>query len=56
MRYQLAQAQEQGLAEGRAEGRNEAIIEMALKLKAQNVPAEVIASCTGLTVEKVQEL
>lgn len=60
--------QEKGRAEGRAEGRDEgivigvekgrseAILETARNFKNQNVPVEVIAACTGLTIECIQEL
>ena len=60
--------QEKGRAEGRAEGRDEgivigvekgrseAILEAARNFKNQNVPVEVIAACTGLTIECIQKL
>ena len=37
-------------------GRKEALTESARKLKAQNVPIEVISSCTGLSVEEIMAL
>ena len=46
----------QGLAEGMEKGRKEALTESARKFKAQNVPIEVISSCTGLSVEEIMAL
>ena len=64
MKFQMAKAQEQGLAagmakglaEGRAAGRKEAILETACNLKAKNVATEIIAACTGLSVDEIMEL
>lgn len=41
---------------GIEKGRKEALTESARKLKAQNVPIEVISSCTGLSVEEIMAL
>ncbi|MGN0190818.1 MAG: Rpn family recombination-promoting nuclease/putative transposase [Candidatus Cryptobacteroides sp.] len=45
-----------GRAEGRAEGANESRIETARNLKANGVGAELIAKCTGLSLEDVLAL
>lgn len=42
----------EGLAEGRAEGRAEA----ARKMKADNMPVELISKYTGLTAEEIEQL
>lgn len=41
---------------GIEKGRKEALTESARKFKAQNVPIEVISSCTGLSVEEIMAL
>lgn len=50
----------EGLAEGRAEGRAEGekmkAIESARKMKADNLPVEVISKYTGLTAEEIETL
>ena len=50
---------EEGIVEGRKEGREEGAmnkaIETAKKLKDNGVDIELIAKCTGLTVEQVKE-
>ncbi|MBQ7017631.1 MAG: PD-(D/E)XK nuclease family transposase, partial [Bacteroidales bacterium] len=52
LRNQLDYARSEGLAKGR----KEALTESARKFKAQNVPIEVISSCTGLSVEEIMAL
>ena len=56
----LAEGREKGLAEGRAEGREkgraEEKREMALKMKAEGIPAEIIARCSGLREEEIDSL
>ena len=56
----LAEGREKGLAEGRAEGREkgraEEKREMALKMKAEGIPAEIIARCSGLQKEEIDNL
>ena len=44
------------LAEGREQGAEQNKIETAKKLLQKNIPLETIAECTGLSLEKVQEL
>ncbi len=61
---QIAYAREKGLEEGKAEGIAEgeakgdakARLQMAKDLKANGVSVEIIAKCTGLVVEKIDEL
>ena len=47
---------EQGRAEGRAEGREEERMSIARNLKAQHIAISVIASCTGLSEEEIEQL
>ena len=46
----------EGRTEGRAKGRAEAIRDNALKMKADGMPAELIAKYTGLDIETVNSL
>ena len=54
------QGWEEGKIEGKMEGQKEGAeqnkIETAKKLIQKNIPLETIAECTGLSLEKVQEL
>ena len=54
------EAKEEGLAEGRAEGRAEGerdkALESARRMKADGMPAELIAKYTGLTLDVVNSL
>jgi len=54
------EAKEEGLAEGRAEGREEGRAEERLanarRMKADGMPAELIAKYTGLTLDVVNSL
>ena len=43
-------------AEGRAEGRAEEKREMALRMKSEGIPTEVIARCSGLQIEDIENL
>ena len=55
---------EEGLAEGRAEGRAEGLAEgelsksldVARQMKAEGLPVEMIARCTGLSIEQIEDL
>ena len=51
-----AEGHEKGLAEGRAEGVEEAKRENARRMKADGMPAELIAKYTGLSVETINSL
>ena len=46
----------EGEAKGRAEGREEAFRENARRMKADNMPAELIAKYTGLSIEDIEQL
>jgi len=52
----LAEGEAKGRAEGRAEGETKTRRENALKMKADNMPVELIAKYTGLTVEEIAAL
>ena len=52
----LHDARRAGLKEGLAEGAKKKAIETARKLLEKNIPAEIIAECTGLPLEKVNKL
>ncbi len=56
----LAEGREKGLAEGRAEGRAEgekkALLNTARQMKADGLPAEVIAKYTHLTEKEIASL
>ena len=45
-----------GLAKGRAEGRVEEKMDNARKMKADNMPTDLIAKYTGLTIEEIEAL
>ena len=47
---------EQGRAEGRAEGELSKAMEAARSMKADNMPAELIAKYTGLTTGEIEAL
>ena len=49
-------AEMKGRAEGRAEGEHEKALESARRMKADNMPPELIAKYTGLTVEAINSL
>ena len=46
----------QGISEGRAEGERDKALESARQMKADNMPAELIAKYTGLSVEMINSL
>ena len=52
----IAEGRAAGLAEGRAEGEQKAKVEAARNFLAEGVSSEVIARCTGLSLEEVQKL
>ena len=53
---QLKAAHKEGREEGRVEGREERAIETAQAMLAKGLDVELIAECTGLTLEEVQAL
>ena len=52
----LAKGREEGLAEGRAEGEMNKGLEIARQMKAEGLPVEMIARCTGLSMEQIKDL
>ena len=46
----------EGRAEGKAEGRVEEKMDNARKMKADNMPTDLIAKYTGLTIEEIEAL
>ncbi len=51
-----AEGLEEGLAKGKAEGIEEGKKEMALRMKAEGIPVEIIARCSGLSAEEIEAL
>ena len=47
---------EQGLRQGRQEGRQEERLKMAKNMKAEGINSELIAKCSGLTLEELERL
>ena len=60
MNTAIRMGREEGRAEGRAEGRVEGIkeakLETATNMKARGISADIIAECTGLSIELVGSL
>ena len=54
--YDRQAGKDEGLTEGRLEGQHDARIESAENLIKEGVSLEVIARCTGLSLEEVEEL
>ena len=52
----LAEGREKGLAEGRERGLAEGTLNTARKMKAEGIPADIIAKCTDLTLEQIAGL
>ena len=50
------EGREEGRAVGRKEGKEEGKREMALRMKAEGIPVDVIARCSGLKVEEINNL
>ena len=51
-----AKGREEGLSEGVKKGRDEAILQTAITALKQGIPAETVASFTGLSVTEVEQL
>ena len=51
-----AKGREEGLSEGLKKGRDEAILQTAITALKQGIPAETVASFTGLSVLEVEAL
>ena len=56
MNTAIRMGREEGRAEGRAEGIKEAKLETAKNLKARGISDDVIADCTGLSIELIHSL
>ena len=50
------EGREEGRMEGREEGREEGRVETAKNFKCNGVPLELIAKCTGLSIETIEAL
>ena len=46
----------EGLAEGRTKGRAEERIEIARNMKANGLPVDLVAACSGLSPEEIAQL
>ena len=56
LEYMIAEAKEEGLAEGEASGRAEREIEVARAMKSEGIDAETIAKVSGLSAEEIEKL
>ena len=52
----LVKGREEGRAEGLAEGELSKGLEIARQMKAEGLPVEMIARCTGLSIEQIEDL
>ena len=52
----LAKGRAEGLAKGRAEGEMNKGLEIARQMKVEGLPVEMIARCTGLSIEQIKDL
>lgn len=50
------EGKDEGMRLGKDEGDKEASIRIAKSLKGMNTPVEVIAQCTGLSLEQIEKL
>ena len=48
--------EERGIAKGREEGMSEGILQTAVSALKQGIPAETVASFTGLSVTEIEQL
>ena len=56
MNTAIRMGREEGRAEGRVEGIKEAKLETAKNMKARGISDDIIAECTGLSIELVRSL
>lgn len=56
LRNVVSSAERRGRAEGRVEGRADEKADIARRLKADGMPAELIAKYTGLSAEEIDQL
>ena len=52
----INRGEKRGIEKGRAEGRAEEKIEVAFELYKQNIPIEVIATATKLSIDEINKL
>lgn len=52
----LQEGRQKGLQEGRKEGRKESSLEIAKNLKTEGLDVNIIAKCTGLSVQEIEAL
>ena len=52
----LAKGRAEGLVKGRAEGEMNKGLEIARQMKVEGLPVEMIARCTGLSIEQIKDL
>ena len=55
-RNRFNDGKEAGIAIGIAEGKRDAALQNARNFKYKNIPVDIIAECTGLTIEQVNAL
>ena len=56
MNTAIRMGREEGRAEGRVEGIKEAKLETAKNMKARGISDDIIAECTGLSIELIRSL
>ncbi|MEY8612555.1 hypothetical protein AALM74_25650, partial [Parabacteroides segnis] len=56
LEYAVEEAEVKGMKKGKLEGKAEGQRQIAANLKNQGVNIEIIAQCTGLSVEDINEL
>ena len=56
IRHGYKQGHDRGLVKGRAEGEHNKALESARQMKADDMPAELIAKYTGLTAKEIEQL
>ena len=55
-RHRFNEGKEAGIAIGIAEGKRDNALQNARNLKYKNIPVDIIAECTGLSIEQVNAL
>ena len=55
-RHRFNEGKEAGIARGIAEGKRDNALQNARNLKYKNIPVDIIAECTGLSIEQVNAL
>jgi predicted transposase/invertase (TIGR01784 family) len=52
----LNSAEKRGIAKGKTEGRAEEKLSVACKMKAENLPVDMISRMTGLSIEEINAI